>query len=87
MLARTLALALTPAHTHTRTRPRSCREVEFLDTTFEALGGLLSKRVAFPPGRVGTWRLTYVDGDTRVLYAKGGSAKEENVFVMRRVES
>ena len=58
--------------------------VEFVNTTFSALGGLLSRCIEFPPGRVGVWRLSYVDEELRILYARGGSAKEENVFVMVR---
>ena len=35
---------------------------------------------------IGIWRMTYIDDDLRILYAKGGkNVLKENVYILKKV--
>lgn len=57
-------------------------QVKFLDIELKAFGFPLTKK---PLGAVGTWRMSYLDEDLRILYAAGGkNTVKENIYILAK---
>jgi hypothetical protein len=56
--------------------------VKFLDIELKAFGIPITKK---PLGAVGTWRMSYLDDDLRILYAAGGkNTVKENIYILAK---
>lgn len=57
--------------------------VKFLDLAITVFGIPVTKKSLV--GSVGTWRMTYLDDDVRILYAQGGkNTALENIYILAR---
>ena len=57
-------------------------QVKFLDIELKAFGIPITKK---PLGAVGTWRMSYLDDDLRILYAAGGkNTVKENIYILAK---
>jgi hypothetical protein len=56
--------------------------VKFKDITFKLFNTQLTKK---PLVAEGTWRMTYLDDDLRILYAVGGkNTVKENIYILTK---
>jgi hypothetical protein len=57
--------------------------VKFLDLAITVFGIPVTKKSLV--GSIGTWRMTYLDEDVRILYAQGGkNTVLENIYILAK---